>query len=144
MSKAGIIKWLKDKGIEPDTVDVEGEYDSNESYSWNLKHIKTLLKTGKARRTQKDYDTQFCSFANEECSRGNKEACITACKECGTHCKPTKKKGAKALKKAKPKAKKKVTPMKDVRRIKKKKKCRTKVKVKKHTRRCPSTGKFLK
>lgn len=139
MSKAGIVKWLKQKGIEPDTVDVEGEYDSDISYSANLKHFKSLLKTGKKRKIKKDYDVQFCSFAHEECSRGNKDACITACKECGTHCKPTKKKGAKALK-----ALKKVRPMmKDVRRIKKKKKCRTKVKVKKHTRRCPSTGKFL-
>lgn len=33
MSKAGIEKWLRQKGIDPDTVDIEGEYDSAESYS---------------------------------------------------------------------------------------------------------------
>lgn len=139
MSEAGIENWLRMKGIEPDTVDIHGEYDSSISYAENLRHFKTLLKTSKHHKPKKAYDAEWCRYANEECTRGNKEACIAACRDCGTHCKPTRKKGAKALK-----ALKKVIPMmRDVRKAKKKKKCRTKVKVRKHTRRCPSTGRFL-
>ena len=153
MSRAGIEKWLKQKGIEPDTIDVEGEYDSDISFSANLIHFKELLKTGKGRRTQKEYDAQWCDFIGGECSRGNKDACIAACRDCGAHCIPTKKKGSKAIKPPKKTVKKpKVAVMKavkplqrDVRRKKGKKKgkCKTNVRVKAHKRSCP-TGKGIK
>lgn len=134
MSEAGIENWLSQKGIEPDTIDVHGEYDSSLSYTQNLAHFKTLLKTGKGRRPKKYYDAEWCGYMGGECTRGNKEACIAACRDCGVHCSPTK------TKKPRPKALKAIKGVKpiqrDVRRTKKKV-CKTKVKVRAHKRKCP-------
>ena len=135
MSKAGIEKWLRQKGIDPDTVDIEGEYDSAESYSWNLKHIKEYLKTGKGRRTQKEYDAKFGSYAGEECLKSDIEACKAACKECGIHCDKAERKRKAPMKKCKAPVRVKKHKRKCPRRATK---CKPPVQVRAHKRKCPS------
>ena len=137
MTRAGIVAWLKKKGIEPDTVDIEGEYDSSLSYSQNLQHFKSYLKLGKGSRTQKEYDDQWCRTLLDMCIQGDKEACKAKKRDCEINKKGTKK--------SKPKGKsmKAVKPLSRDTRRKKKKVCK-RVKVKRHTRRCPKTGRYLK
>lgn len=91
---ASISRELERRGISPDTVDVSALIDPTLSLPENKELILSQFagtEAGNIRQSKgldEQMGAQFCEYVDEECIRGDKEACKAACNECGTHCEP--------------------------------------------------------
>lgn len=57
----GIKAWLRSQGVEPDTIDVDAEYDHNLSHAENLKRFKAMLGMRK-RKSYGSYEKMKSEF----------------------------------------------------------------------------------